>query len=156
MAKFYTKQKHREVMNALDMINGCINRICVTDDDIERDRMFASAMEGIFCLTNIHVEKILELTYGEKEIREANQLKLSNLIFDKTIDDDTKQKMIDKLSAPVRVLEPTKVAKPTTLKEHVKYLGYSTDTEEIRQTSIQAVAMLSDLYQDKKKQNFSN
>ena len=156
MAKFYTKQKHREAMNALDMLNGCINHICLTDDDIERDRMFASAMQGIFNLTDIHIEKILERTYGEKEIRDANQAKLSNIIFDKTINDDTREQMIKKLSAPISVLEPTTMARPTTLREHIKYLGYSTDVDEIRQVSTQAVVMLSDLYQDKKDKNFSN
>ena len=142
MAKFYTKQKHREAMNALDMLNGCINHICLTDDDIERDRMFASAMQGIFNLTDIHIEKILERTYGEKEIRDANQAKLSNIIFDKTINDDTREQMIKKLSAPISVLEPTTMARPTTLREHIKYLGYSTDVDEIRQVSTQAVVML--------------
>ena len=30
--KFYTAQKHKETMNSVDMLEGSINRMCVTDD----------------------------------------------------------------------------------------------------------------------------
>ncbi len=58
--KFYTEQKHRETMNSVDMLKGCINRMCVTDDFDELRRMLTSAMCILSDLYVIERKKLTE------------------------------------------------------------------------------------------------
>lgn len=67
---FYTQQKHRETMNEVDMLRGNINRMCVTDDLDELDRMLTVAMCRLSNLYTVNRERILEQKYGDKETRE--------------------------------------------------------------------------------------
>lgn len=58
--KFYTEQKHKETMNSVDMLKGCINRMCVTDDFDELRRMLTSAMCGLSDLYVVNKKKLSE------------------------------------------------------------------------------------------------
>lgn len=42
--QFYTEQKHRETMNSVDMLEGLINRMCVTNDIDELRHLLTSSM----------------------------------------------------------------------------------------------------------------
>ena len=81
MAKFYTEQKHRETMNKVDMLKGCINRICVTDDLDECDKLLSAAMCQLSDIYQTNKEKLLERKYGDKETREANHKKMLDEMF---------------------------------------------------------------------------
>lgn len=97
MSKFYTEQKHKENMNNVDMLKGCINRMCVTDDVEECDRMFSSAILDLAECYQTNKERILEKRYGDKETREENHRKALDLLFDKTIDDETRKHKLAEL-----------------------------------------------------------
>lgn len=58
--KFYTELKHRETMNSVDMLKGCINRMCVTDDFDELRRMLTSAMCSLSDLYSVNRKKLFE------------------------------------------------------------------------------------------------
>ena len=58
--KFYTEQKHKETMNAVDMLEGSINRMCVTDDMNELRERYTSAMLSLTELYNVNHKKLLE------------------------------------------------------------------------------------------------
>ena len=58
--KFYTEQKHKETMNAVDMLKGTINRMCVTDDMDELRERLTSAMLSLIDLYNVNHQKLLE------------------------------------------------------------------------------------------------
>lgn len=46
-SKFYTEQKHKETMNLADLLEGSINRMCVTDDMDELRRLLMNSI-GFF------------------------------------------------------------------------------------------------------------
>lgn len=58
--KFYTAQKHKETMNSVDMLEGSINRMCVTDDMNELRERYTSAMLSLTNLYNVNRQKLLE------------------------------------------------------------------------------------------------
>lgn len=58
--KFYTAQKHKETMNSVDMLEGSINRMCVTDDMNELRECYTSAMLSLTDLYNVNHQKLLE------------------------------------------------------------------------------------------------
>lgn len=58
--KFYTAQKHKETMNSVDMLEGSINRMCVTDDMNELRERYTSAMLSLTDLYNVNRQKLLE------------------------------------------------------------------------------------------------
>lgn len=58
--KFYTAQKHKETMNSVDMLEGSINRMCVTDDMNELRERYTSAMLSLTDLYNVNHQKLLE------------------------------------------------------------------------------------------------
>ena len=58
--QFYTEQKHRETMNSVDMLEGSINRMCVTDDLNELRERFTSAMLSLAELYNVNRQKLKE------------------------------------------------------------------------------------------------
>ena len=59
-SKFYTEQKHKETMNSVDMLEGSINRMCVTDDLNELRERFTSAMISLTELYTVNRKKLLE------------------------------------------------------------------------------------------------
>lgn len=58
--QFYTEQKHRETMNSVDMLEGSINRMCVTADLNELRERYTSAMLSLTELYNVNRQKLLE------------------------------------------------------------------------------------------------
>nr|DAF87929.1 MAG TPA: hypothetical protein [Inoviridae sp. ctwVE22] len=58
--KFYTEQKHKETMNLADLIEGSINRMCVTDDMDELRRLLTSSMCSLSELYVVEREKLKE------------------------------------------------------------------------------------------------
>ena len=58
--KFYTEQKHKETMNAVDMLKGSINRMCVTDDINELSDRFTSAILDLVVLYTVNRKKLKE------------------------------------------------------------------------------------------------
>lgn len=58
--KFYTEQKHKETMNAVDMLKGSINRMCVTDDINELNDRFTSAILDLVVLYTVNRKKLKE------------------------------------------------------------------------------------------------
>lgn len=58
--KFYTEQKHRETMNSVDMLEGLINRMCVTDDMDELRHLLTSSMCNLSELYIVNREKLKE------------------------------------------------------------------------------------------------
>lgn len=58
--KFYTEQKHKETMNAVDMLKGSINRMCVTDDMDELRRLLVNSMCSLSELYVVEREKLKE------------------------------------------------------------------------------------------------
>lgn len=58
--QFYTEQKHRETMNSVDMLNGLINRMCVTDDMNELRHLLTSSMCSLSDLYVVEREKLKE------------------------------------------------------------------------------------------------
>lgn len=58
--KFYTAQKHKETMNAVDMLKGSINRMCVTDDINDLCDRFTSAILDLVVLYTVNRKKIKE------------------------------------------------------------------------------------------------
>lgn len=58
--EFYTEQKHKETMNSVDMLEGSINRMCVTDDLNELRDRFTSAMLSLTELYNVNRQKLRE------------------------------------------------------------------------------------------------
>lgn len=58
--KFYTEQKHKETMNLADLIEGSINRMCVTDDMDELRRFLTSSMCSLSELYVVEREKLKE------------------------------------------------------------------------------------------------
>lgn len=63
--KFYTEQKHKETMNSVDMLEGSINRMCVTDDLNELRERYTSAMLSLTDLYNVNRQKLLERFYSD-------------------------------------------------------------------------------------------
>ena len=63
--KFYTEQKHKETMNSVDMLEGSINRMCVTDDLNELRERYTSAMLSLTDLYNVNRQKFLERFYSD-------------------------------------------------------------------------------------------
>lgn len=63
--KFYTAQKHKETMNSVDMLEGSINRMCVTDDMNELRERYTSAMLSLTDLYNVNRQKLLERFYSD-------------------------------------------------------------------------------------------
>lgn len=59
-SKFYTEQKHKETMNSVDMLEGCINRMCVTDDINELRQRLMNSMCILSELYVINLEKLKE------------------------------------------------------------------------------------------------
>ena len=59
-SKFYTEQKHKETMNFADLIEGSINRMCVTDDMDELRRLLTSSMCSLSELYVVEREKLKE------------------------------------------------------------------------------------------------
>lgn len=59
-SKFYTEQKHKETMNAVDMLKGSINRMCVTDDINELSDRFTSAILDLAVLYTVNRKKLIE------------------------------------------------------------------------------------------------
>ncbi|WP_302210815.1 hypothetical protein [uncultured Ruminococcus sp.] len=59
-SKFYTEQKHKETMNAVDMLKGSINRMCVTDDINELNDRFTSAILDLVVLYTVNRKKLKE------------------------------------------------------------------------------------------------
>ena len=59
-SKFYTEQKHKETMNLADLIEGSINRMCVTDDMDELRRLLTSSMCSLSELYVVEREKLKE------------------------------------------------------------------------------------------------
>lgn len=64
--KFYTEQKHKETMNSVDMLKGCINRMCVTDDMDELRRCLTSSMCSLSELYVVNRQKLLERFSSEE------------------------------------------------------------------------------------------
>lgn len=58
--EFYTEQKHKETMISVDMLEGSINRMCVTDDLNELRDRFTSAMLSLTELYNVNRQKLRE------------------------------------------------------------------------------------------------
>lgn len=58
--EFYTEQKHKETMNSVDMLEGSINRMCVTDDLNELRDRYTSAMLSLTELYNVNRQKLRE------------------------------------------------------------------------------------------------
>lgn len=58
--KFYTEQKHRETMNSVDMLEGLINRMCVTDDMDELRHLLTCSMCSLSDLYIVNREKLKE------------------------------------------------------------------------------------------------
>jgi hypothetical protein len=65
--KFYTEQKHKETMNSVDMLQGSINRMCVTADLNELRERYTSAMLSLTDLYNVNRQKLLERFSSEEE-----------------------------------------------------------------------------------------
>lgn len=65
--KFYTEQKHKETMNSVDMLQGSINRMCVTADLNELRERYTSAMLSLTDLYNVNRQKLLERFFSEEE-----------------------------------------------------------------------------------------
>lgn len=65
--EFYTEQKHRETMNSVDMLKGSINRMCVTSELDELERMFIGAVCRLSDLYAVNKRKIIERKYGDEE-----------------------------------------------------------------------------------------
>lgn len=63
--KFYTEKKHRETMNSVDLLKGCINRMCVTDDLDELDKRFIGAVCMLSDLYAVNKKRIAERKYGD-------------------------------------------------------------------------------------------
>lgn len=59
-SKFYTEQKHKETMNAVDMLKGSINCMCVTDDINELSDRFTSAILDLVVLYTVNRKKLKE------------------------------------------------------------------------------------------------
>ena len=59
-SKFYTEQKHKETMNSVDMLEVCINRMCVTDDINELRQRLMNSMCILSELYVINLEKLKE------------------------------------------------------------------------------------------------
>lgn len=59
-SKFYTEQKHRETMNSVDMLEGLINRMCVTNDMDELRHLLTSSMCSLSELYVVEREKLKE------------------------------------------------------------------------------------------------
>ena len=57
---FYTEQKHKETMNSVDLLEGCIHRMCVTDDFDELRKMLTNAMCRLSDLYVVNREKLKE------------------------------------------------------------------------------------------------
>lgn len=64
---FYTAQKHKETMNAVDMLKGNINRMCVTDDLDELRKMLTCAMCSLSDLYVVNRKKLIERKKLEKD-----------------------------------------------------------------------------------------
>lgn len=58
--QFYTEQKHRETMNFVDMLEGLINRMCVTNDIDELRHLLTSSMCSLSELYVVEREKLKE------------------------------------------------------------------------------------------------
>lgn len=58
--KFYTEQKHKETMNSVDMLEGLIHRMCVTDDMNELRHLLTSSMCRLSELYIVNREKLKE------------------------------------------------------------------------------------------------
>lgn len=58
--KFYTEQKHKETMNSVDMLEGLIHRMCVTDDMNELRHLLTSSMCSLSELYIVNREKLKE------------------------------------------------------------------------------------------------
>lgn len=58
--KFYTEQKHKETMNSVDMLEGLIHRMCVTDDMNELRLLLTSSMCSLSELYIVNREKLKE------------------------------------------------------------------------------------------------
>lgn len=65
--EFYTEQKHKETMNSVDMLQGSINRMCVTADLNELRERYTSAMLSLTDLYNVNRQKLLERFSSEEE-----------------------------------------------------------------------------------------
>ena len=55
--QFYTEQKHRETMNSVDMLEGLINRMCVTNDIDELRHLLTSSMCSLSELLSVKNSK---------------------------------------------------------------------------------------------------
>lgn len=65
--EFYTEQKHKETMNSVDMLQGSINRMCVTADLNELRERYTSSMLSLTDLYNVNRQKLLERFSSEEE-----------------------------------------------------------------------------------------
>lgn len=65
--EFYTEQKHKETMNSVDMLQGSINRMCVTADLNELRERYTFAMLSLTDLYNVNRQKLLERFSSEEE-----------------------------------------------------------------------------------------
>lgn len=61
-----------KMRNSLDMLNGSLNRLCVSRSDSERRNCLTSALFYIRDIIDISRERALEAQYGPKAEREAN------------------------------------------------------------------------------------
>lgn len=59
-SKFYTEQKHKETMNHADLLEGSINRMCVTDDMDELRRLLMNSMCSLSELYIVNRDKLKE------------------------------------------------------------------------------------------------
>lgn len=59
-SKFYTEQKHKETMNLADLLEGSINRMCVTDDMDELRRLLMNSMCSLSELYIVNRDKLKE------------------------------------------------------------------------------------------------
>lgn len=83
MAKFYTNEKHKEIVNKGDMLKGCVNRMCVSNNIDEINRMLTASILYLTEIYNVNKERVLEELYGDKEIRELNFKNQIIEMFDK-------------------------------------------------------------------------
>jgi len=58
--RLLTNNELQKVDNEMNMLKGCINRMCVTDDKIEFDAMYESALRRIRNITEICDKRFIE------------------------------------------------------------------------------------------------
>lgn len=61
----------KKELNALNMLNGCLNRLCISDSRNERPTLLTAAWHYICTIIDISRERALEAQYGPKAEREA-------------------------------------------------------------------------------------